>query len=150
MKTFSITIIFCFTFALLMGCSNRSFDREELYGGWAGKSSGNKTNLLPILLALKKDGTFDISNLPRSVFYFNTLDSSVIGLSRGKWKISKSTEDQQVVDLVFEHADGVEGRLPFSVRLFVTTSRAKPILIYYHGDPDTDSRLDFEKLTLKE
>lgn len=150
MKNFSITIFFCFTFALLMGCSDRDFDREELNGGWAGKSLDNKINPSPILLELKRDGTFDIYNLPRSVFYFIALDSSIIRFSRGKWKIGKSTEGQQVVDLIFEHADGVEGRLPFSVRLFVITSRAKPILIYYHGDPDTDSRLDFEKLTPKE
>lgn len=100
-------------------------------------------------MTLNKDGKFEISNLPRSIFYSGDLGGAVVKSSSGRWKIGESTNGQQVVDLVFEHADGVEGKLPFSVRLFLTTAQRKLVLTYFHGDPDTDPRLDFEKLNAR-
>ena len=146
MKYLAKVIFYFFaSLSLLGGCSNRSFDKDELGGQWLISGSG-KNRSLSISMDIHNGGEFEISNLPRSVFYSGDLDGVVVKSSSGKWKIGESTNGQQVVDLIFEHADGVEGRLPFSVRLFLTTSHGKPVLIYYHGDPDTDPRLDFEKL----
>ena len=133
----------------LTACGRAPIDQKQLVGKWAlqkdfGRNNKTGVNFNTVFI-LRENGVFDAINLPRGIFFSEPLTASIVSNGSGTWKLIQSENGQQVIDLILRSGENIKGRLPYGIRLFVANTKDAIFLTYYHGDPDTDPRLDFVK-----
>jgi hypothetical protein len=147
-KLVRIVCAFLATCFLTIGCAEKKFERSELIGEWQLVKAVRSPEIerqATMAFQLREDGRFSAINFPRDMFFSSPQRRSFISSSAGRWKLGESENGVPTVDLVFEKATGLEGRLPYGVRFFLSAHHGRPMLSFYQGDPDSDPRLDFER-----